>query len=116
MSEETTKKRPHDVTTPAAFAELMKSGWIPTPLEGLKPTPPLAYYTGVQGVEATADSVLVMQPNGSGHDVYLSINPCSTRFIYTAGVGITAPRLPYLPAPNRNSGSITNGSITMRSL
>ena len=100
MSEETTKKRPHDVPTPAAFAELMKSGWIPTPLEGIKPTPPLAYcvsrrealskafpgvrlvipagnykvrsndsdyayrphtafayYTGVQGVEATADSV-----------------------------------------------------------
>ena len=122
MSEETTKKRPHDVPTPAAFAELMKSGWIPTPLAGLKPTPPLkfcvsrrealskafpgvrlvipagnykarsndsdyayrphtafAYYTGVQGVEATADSVLVMQPNGSGHDVLLYIHPRSTR-------------------------------------
>ena len=122
MSEETTKKRPHDVPTPAGFAELMKSGWKATPLEGLKPTPPLAYcatrreslskafpgvrlvipggnykvrsndsdyayrphsafayYTGVQGVEATADSVLVMQPNGAGHDVYLYIHPRSTR-------------------------------------
>ena len=122
MSEETTKKRPHDVPTPAGFAELMKSGWIPTPLDGIKPTPPLkycvsrrealskafpgvrlvipagnykvrsndsdyayrphsafAYYTGVQGVEATADSVLVMQPNGSGHDAILYIHPRSTR-------------------------------------
>jgi len=122
MSEETTKKRPHDVPTPVGFADLMKSGWIPTPLEGIKPTPPLkycvsrrealskafpgvrlvipagnykvrsndsdyayrphsafAYYTGVQGVEATADSVLVMQPNGSGHDALLYIHPRSTR-------------------------------------
>ena len=104
------------------IADLMKSGWIPTPLEGIKPTPPLkycvsrrealskafpgvrlvipagnykvrsndsdyayrphsafAYYTGVQGVEATADSVLVMQPNGSGHDALLYIHPRSTR-------------------------------------
>ena len=122
MSEETTKRRPHDVPTLAAFAELMKTGWIPTPLEGIEPTPPLsycvtrrealskafagvrlvlpagnykvrsndsdyayrphsafAYYTGVQGVEATADSVLVMQPNGFGHDAYLYIHPRSTR-------------------------------------
>ena len=122
MSEETTKKRPHDLPTPAAFAELMKSGWIPTPLDGIEPTPPLtycvarrealskafpgvrlvipagnykvrsndsdyayrphtafAYYTGVQGVESTADAVLIMQPNSNGHDPYLYIHPRSTR-------------------------------------
>jgi Xaa-Pro aminopeptidase len=122
MSEESTKKRPHDVPTPAAFGELMKSGWVSTTLDDLQPTPPLsfcqvrraelskafpgvrlvipsgnykvrsndsdyayrphtafAYYTGVQGVEATADAVLVMQPNGNGHDAYLYIHPRSTR-------------------------------------
>lgn len=122
MSEETTKKRPHDVPTPAAFGELMKSGWVETPLADLTPTPPLehcvarraalseafpgvrlvipagnykvrsndsdyayrphtafAYYTGVQGVEATADAVLVLQPTATGHDSYLYIHPRSTR-------------------------------------
>ena len=44
-----------------------------------RPHTAFAYYTGVQGVEANADSVLVMEPNGSGHTPILFINPRSTR-------------------------------------
>ena len=37
-------------------------------------------YSGVQGADATADSVLVMEPNvDGGHDTYLYIHPRSTR-------------------------------------
>jgi Xaa-Pro aminopeptidase len=44
-----------------------------------RPHTAFAYYTGVQGVEANPDSVLVMEPNGSGHTPILFINPRSTR-------------------------------------
>jgi len=44
-----------------------------------RPHSAFAYYTGVQGVEANADAVLVMEPNGDGHDPILFINPRSTR-------------------------------------
>lgn len=44
-----------------------------------RPHSAFAYYTGVQGVEATADAVLVMEPNEGGHRPLLFINPRSTR-------------------------------------
>lgn len=44
-----------------------------------RPHSAFAYYTGVQGVEATADAVLVMEPSESGHRPLLFINPRSTR-------------------------------------
>jgi Xaa-Pro aminopeptidase len=44
-----------------------------------RPHSAFAYYTGVQGVEATADAVLVMEPHGDSHDPILFINPRSTR-------------------------------------
>ncbi len=44
-----------------------------------RPHSAFAYYTGVQGVEASADSVLVMEPNGATHEAILFINPRSTR-------------------------------------
>lgn len=44
-----------------------------------RPHSAFAYYTGVQGVEATADAVLVMEPSGTGHQPLLFINPRSTR-------------------------------------
>ena len=44
-----------------------------------RPHSAFAYYTGVQGVEATADSVLIMEPTDTGHDPILFIHPRSTR-------------------------------------
>lgn len=44
-----------------------------------RPHSAFAYYTGVHGVEATADSVLVMEPTNSGHHPLLFIHPRSTR-------------------------------------
>ena len=44
-----------------------------------RPHSAFAYYTGVQGVEATADAILVLEPNGSGHQPLLYIHPRSTR-------------------------------------
>ena len=45
-----------------------------------RPHSAFAYYSGVQGADATADSVLVMEPNvDGGHDTYLYIHPRSTR-------------------------------------
>lgn len=44
-----------------------------------RPHSAFAYYTGVAGVEATADAVLVMEPTGAGHQPLLFINPRSTR-------------------------------------
>lgn len=44
-----------------------------------RPHSAFVYYTGVAGVEATADAVLVMEPNGIGHQPLLYINPRSTR-------------------------------------
>ena len=44
-----------------------------------RPHSAFAYYTGVQGVEANPDAVLVMEPNGDGHDPILFIMPRSTR-------------------------------------
>ena len=44
-----------------------------------RPHSAFAYYTGVQGVEATADSVLVLEPADSGHSSILFIHPRSTR-------------------------------------
>ena len=44
-----------------------------------RPHSAFAYYTGVQGVEATADAVLVMEPQGDTHAPILFINPRSTR-------------------------------------
>lgn len=44
-----------------------------------RPYSAFAYYTGVHGVEAIADSVLVMEPTDSGHLPLLFIHPRSTR-------------------------------------
>jgi Xaa-Pro aminopeptidase len=44
-----------------------------------RPHTAFAYYTGVQGVEANPDSVLVMEPSRSGHAPILFIKPRSTR-------------------------------------
>jgi Xaa-Pro aminopeptidase len=44
-----------------------------------RPHSAFAYYTGVQAVEATADSVLIMEPTDSGHSPILFIHPRSTR-------------------------------------
>ena len=44
-----------------------------------RPHSAFAYYTGVQGVEANPDAVLVLEPNGDGHDPLLFIMPRSTR-------------------------------------
>ena len=44
-----------------------------------RPHSAFAYYTGVQGVEAQPDSVLVMEPIVGGHEPILFINPRSTR-------------------------------------
>lgn len=44
-----------------------------------RPHSAFAYYTGVQGEEVTSDAVLVMEPNGDGHDSILYIQPRSTR-------------------------------------
>lgn len=44
-----------------------------------RPHSAFAYYTGVAGVEATADAVLVMESTGVGHQPLLFINPRSTR-------------------------------------
>ena len=44
-----------------------------------RPHSAFAYYTGVQGVEANPDAVLVLEPNGDAHDSVLFIMPRSTR-------------------------------------
>ena len=45
-----------------------------------RPHSDFVYYSGVQGSDATADSVLVLEPNAQGgHDTYLYIHPRSTR-------------------------------------
>ena len=44
-----------------------------------RPHSAFAYYTGVQGVEANPDAVLVLEPNGDGHNPILFIKPRSTR-------------------------------------
>lgn len=44
-----------------------------------RPHSAFAYYTGVQGVEANPDAVLVLEPNGDSHDPILFIKPRSTR-------------------------------------
>lgn len=44
-----------------------------------RPHSAFAYYSGVQGSDATADAVLVMEPNEDSHNSYLYINPRSTR-------------------------------------
>ena len=44
-----------------------------------RPHSAFAYYSGVQGADATADAVLVMEPTADGHTTYLYINPRSTR-------------------------------------
>ncbi len=44
-----------------------------------RPHSAFAYYTGVAGVEASADAVLVMEPIDTGHQPILFINPRSTR-------------------------------------
>ncbi|MEK6647870.1 MAG: aminopeptidase P family protein [Actinomycetota bacterium] len=44
-----------------------------------RPHSAFAYYTGIQGVEATADAVLVMEPSDAGHQQLLFINTRSTR-------------------------------------
>ena len=44
-----------------------------------RPHSAFAYYSGVQGADATADAVLVMEPIEGGHLTYLYIHPRSTR-------------------------------------
>ena len=44
-----------------------------------RPHSAFAYYSGVQGVEANPDAVLILEPNGESHDPILFIMPRSTR-------------------------------------
>lgn len=44
-----------------------------------RPHSAFAYYSGVQGSDATADAVLVLEPTEGGHLTYLYIHPRSTR-------------------------------------
>ena len=44
-----------------------------------RPHSAFAYYTGVQGVDANPDAVLVLEPNGNSHEAILFIMPRSTR-------------------------------------
>jgi len=119
---DTAAKRVYDVAPSEMFGAFMKTGWAPTPLEGItqdeviaycvkrradlsaalsglrvvlpsggpkqssndtdyqyRPHTAFAYYTGVQGVEAHPDSVLVMEPSGEAHTPIMFINPRLTR-------------------------------------
>ena len=45
-----------------------------------RPHSAFAYYSGVQGADAVADSVLILEPKADGgHDAYLYLHPRSTR-------------------------------------
>ena len=44
-----------------------------------RPHSAFAYYSGVQGVEASADAALVLEPTETGHESFLYIHPRSTR-------------------------------------
>ena len=44
-----------------------------------RPHSAFVYYSGVQGSDATADAVLVLEPSGDSHLTYLYMNPRSTR-------------------------------------
>ena len=44
-----------------------------------RPDSAFAYYSGVQGADATADAVLVLEPSGDSHITNLYMNPRSTR-------------------------------------
>ena len=44
-----------------------------------RPQTAFAYYSGVQGADAIADSVLILEPQGDSHISYLYMNPRSTR-------------------------------------
>ena len=44
-----------------------------------RPDSAFAYYSGVQGPDATADAVLILEPSGDLHITYLYMNPRSTR-------------------------------------
>jgi Xaa-Pro aminopeptidase len=44
-----------------------------------RPDSAFAYYSGVQGADATADAVLVLEPSADSHITYLYMNPRSTR-------------------------------------
>ena len=115
-------RRVYDVPPSDLYAEFMKTGWAPSPLDGItqdavipycferrtklseaftglrivipsgnskvrsndtdyrfRPHSAFVYYTGIQGEEVTSDAVLVMEPNGQGHDSILYIQPRSTR-------------------------------------
>ena len=44
-----------------------------------RPHSAFIYYTGVQGVEATPNAVLILEPRAGGHEAILFVNPRSTR-------------------------------------
>ncbi len=44
-----------------------------------RPDSAFAYYSGVQGADATADAVLILEPGGDSHITYLYMNSRSTR-------------------------------------
>jgi Xaa-Pro aminopeptidase len=44
-----------------------------------RPHSAYVYYSGVQGADATAEAVLVLEPSGDAHITYLYMNPRSTR-------------------------------------
>ncbi|ASY19167.1 Xaa-Pro aminopeptidase [Candidatus Planktophila versatilis] len=44
-----------------------------------RPDSAFSYYSGVQGPDATADAVLILEPSGDSHITYLYMNPRSTR-------------------------------------
>ena len=45
-----------------------------------RPHSAYVYYSGVQGADATAEAVLVLEPSGDSHITYLYMNPRSTRY------------------------------------
>ena len=112
----------HDAPTTDAWGDFMKTGWAPSPLEGVKPDAVVpfakarreklsalypgirlvipsgtfkvrsndcdyrfrphsifAWLSGINASDAVPDSVLIMEPNGSGHDALLFIHPRSPR-------------------------------------
>ena len=114
--------RTHDLPTPQLIAEFMKTGWAPSPLEGITPSSVIpfcetrrkvlsekypgirlilpagsakvrsndtdyrfrphtafAYFTGITGSDALPDSVLILEPNDSGHQALLFVHPRSAR-------------------------------------
>ena len=77
-------------TRPQVLSEAFKGIRLVLPAGGYKvrandtdynyrPHSAYVYYSGVQGADATAEAVLVLEPSGDSHITYLYMNPRSTR-------------------------------------